>query len=419
MNLFRTSFYTSVSTAVTFICGFIVAKVVAVQIGPPGVAMVGQFQNIVAIIIMFGNGAISMGIVKHLSQSKGDVKMQQRIITTGLSIVCICSLVLSLLVITFSSQLSVLTFRSEAYQLVYTAFGVFLFFSSVNAVMGNIFNGLQEIKKLTASNIALSITGIVSTVSFAYLLGVKGVLIALNVTALFAFGVNLLLFKRLANHRFSFSFHKLDIHIVRSLSSFSLMTVFSTVLLPAIQLFVRNKIISSYTITDAGYWQGVTKISDYYLAFVTTVLGIYYLPKLSEIQERQELRSEILRGYMRILPIVGALALLIFLLRRYVVLALFSTDFLPMMPLFAFQLVGDFLKISGYLIAFLLWAKAMVKTFLITEVVFACTSVLFSHLFITWYGLVGATYAFALNYLLYLITMAFLMRGYLLAPNRL
>ena len=48
MNLIKTSFYTSISTAVTFLSGFIVTKVVAVKIGPEGMAYVGQFQNSIA-----------------------------------------------------------------------------------------------------------------------------------------------------------------------------------------------------------------------------------------------------------------------------------------------------------------------------------------------------------------------------------
>jgi O-antigen/teichoic acid export membrane protein len=50
MNLLKTSFYTSFSTAITFITGFIIIKVVAVKIGPSGIAYGGQFQNTIAIL---------------------------------------------------------------------------------------------------------------------------------------------------------------------------------------------------------------------------------------------------------------------------------------------------------------------------------------------------------------------------------
>ncbi|HSN61367.1 MAG TPA: hypothetical protein VLR49_10555, partial [Ferruginibacter sp.] len=72
MNLIKTSFYTSISTALSFISGFIVVKVVAVKIGPKGIAFVGQFQNTTAILSMLATAAITMGVVKYLSEHKFD-----------------------------------------------------------------------------------------------------------------------------------------------------------------------------------------------------------------------------------------------------------------------------------------------------------------------------------------------------------
>jgi PST family polysaccharide transporter len=414
MNLFKTSFYTSISTAITFICGFIVAKVVAVKIGPAGIAMVGQFQNTTSILAMLGAGAVNMGVVKYISENKGDRAMQQRILTHALSIVLICSGVITLFVILASGWLSKLAFHTTDYAEVYLLFGIFLSFTTLNSLSNSIFNGLQEIKKLTISNISFSILGIVFTVLFAYLWGVKGVLVAVNGTAFMVFLVNCYLYKHLHGFNWKPSFLNWDNKVIRQLFTFTMMSVISSLVLPSIQLIVRNKIIREFSITEAGYWQGVTRISDYYLTFITTVLSVYYLPRLSEISDKGELRKEIFRGYKMILPVVGLLALLIWLFRHYVVLILFSPEFLPMKPLFTFQLLGDFIKISSWLLGFLMWAKAMIRPFLITEIVFSTTYVLLSIFFIDNYGLIGATFAFALNYTLYLITMLFVMKKYIL-----
>ena len=68
MNLIKTSFYTSLSTAVSFITGFIITKVVAVKIGPKGMAYLGQFQNTTAILTMLATGAIATGVIKYLAE---------------------------------------------------------------------------------------------------------------------------------------------------------------------------------------------------------------------------------------------------------------------------------------------------------------------------------------------------------------
>ena len=188
------------------------------------------------------------------------------------------------------------------------------------------------------------------------------------------------------------------------------MAVVSGFLIPAMQILVRNKIINDLSLDEAGYWQAVSKISDYYLAFITTVLGVYYLPRLSELKDKTELRAEIFKGYKLILPVVGCLAFTIWLLKDIIIHVLFTPAFLPMKPLFTYQLLGDFFKIGSWLLAYLLLAKAFVKSYIITEFIFAATYVIFCYYLIDHYGVVGATYGFCLNYGLYWIVMAFLIK---------
>ena len=55
-------------------------------------------------------------------------------------------------------------------------------------------------------------------------------------------------------------------------------------------------------------------------------------------------------------------------------------------------------------------AKAMTKIFIYTEIVFSTLFVLLSILFVNNFGLIGITYAFSLNYFLYLVVMIFIFR---------
>ena len=78
-----------------------------------------------------------------------------------------------------------------------------------------------------------------------------------------------------------------------------------------------------------------------------------------------------------------------------------------MKELFLWQLVGDVTKIAALLIAYLMLAKAMTKTFIITEIAFSINFVFLSIWFTSQSGLIGMSYAFALNYVLYFIVMIF------------
>lgn len=411
MNLIKTSFYTSISTAVTFLSGFIVTKVVAVKIGPEGIAYLGQFQNSTAILAMLATGAISNGVVKYLAEHKNDEVYVRRILNTAFTIVFICSIIISLIVTTTSIYLSEIAFKSTEYWLVYLLYGLFILAVSTNMIFAATLNGLKLIKNFTIINICSSLIGLTITVSFSYFFGLIGVLISSTVLAGIMFFINLYIFKK-KGIKWQPNLKEWDRKIGRQLFSFSLMTLVSGFINPSMQIAIRNKIIYDFSIQEAGYWQAVTKLSDYYLGFITTVLAVYYMPRLSEIKDQKEMKSEIINGYKLILPIVGLMAFLIWIFKNQIIQILFSPEFLPMLPLFKYQLIGDVLKIGSWLLAFLMLSKAMTKTYIVTEILFSCSFVAMSYWFLNHYGIVGVTYSFALNYGIYWIALWFIMRKY-------
>ncbi|MDB5203111.1 MAG: hypothetical protein JWQ27_2520 [Ferruginibacter sp.] len=411
MNLVKTSFYTSISTAITFISGFVVTKVVAVAIGPKGMAYVGQFQNTTAIFAMLGIAAISAGVIKYLAEYKDQPEKQQRVITTAVTVILTSSGLVSLAVLLFSGRLSMMSFHSTDYTIIFVIYGIFLTIISLNSLFIAVFNGLKEIRKYTIINISSSLIGLLCTVGFAKAWGLKGVLVAASFSALAMFLVNLFFLSKLKGFSFIPNFRNWDKQILKMLFAFSLMNVVSGFLGPFVQLSIRDYMIQHASVQEAGYWQAVTKISDYYLSFITTVLSVYYLPRLSELQMKHELKKEIWKGYKMILPVAGILALGIWIMKGLIVKILFTADFIPMLPLFKFQLIGDFLKIGSWLLAFLMLSKAMTRMFIITEIVFSFSYLGLSYWMMPRYGVIGATYAFAINYGIYWIAMWLLMRN--------
>lgn len=412
MNLIRTSLYTSVSTGITFITGFVITKVVAVRIGPEGMAYYGQFVNTTSILAMLGTGAVTTGVVKYLAEFKDDREAQQRLISTAFIILLCSSAVISLFVLATSGMLSYAAFKTREFWIVYLVYGFCVTAVSMNVLFASILNGLKKIKQLTIVNITASLFGMTSIVILSYYLDLTGVLINSSVVGLAIMGVNIFMFKKLGID-WQIRKHQFDKTILRKLLAYSVMAIVSGTVVPVMQFLVRSKIMNTLSLQEAGYWQAITRISDYYLGFVSSVLVVYYMPRLSELKTPPEIKKEILYGYKMILPVVGILSLSIWFFRDLIIHILFTPDFIAMRDLFAFQLIGDFLKIGSWLLAFIMLAKAMTKTFIITEVLFAASFVIFSFIFIDLFGVVGATYSFALNYLLYWIVMEIIVWKYL------
>ena len=409
MTLIKTSVLTGISTVIKLVSAFVINKVIALYIGPAGLAIVGQLQSFTSIITTFSNGAISSGIVKYTAEYQ-DIEEKKKIFSSSIVISLICSLIISIFLFTFSGYLSELILKDIQYSSVFIIFGATIFLFALNMVLISILNGQKEIKKYVLVNIAGSIFSLVFTSILIMQLNLMGALYAMVLNQSVIFFVTLAFVLKSSWFKLEYFKQGLDKESLSKLSKYSLMAIVSALTVPVSHLIIREYIGENLGWDSAGYWQGIWYISTMYLMLVTTTLGVYYLPRLSEIQDNKELRKEIFSGYKIIMPIVILASLIIFLLKEYVILIAFSKDFMPMMELFAWQLIGDVIKIASWLLAYLMLAKAMTKVFIYTEVLFSALFVGLSLLFVDKFGLVGITYAYALNYFLYLVTMIFIFR---------
>jgi len=407
MTLIKTSALTAISTIIKVISAFVINKVIALYVGPSGLAIVGQLQNFMELIVTFSNGAIANGIVKYTAEYQ-TIEEKQKIFSVSIIISLVCSLVISIFLFGFSQYLSELILKDVQYSSVFVVFGLTVFLFALNTVLMSILNGQKEITKYVLVNIASSLFSLVFTSLLIMQLNLMGALYALVVNQSVIFFVTLGFVVKSSWFKLEYFRQGVDKKTLLKLSKYSLMAITSALTVPVSHLIVRNYIGENLSWDDAGYWQGIWYISTMYLMLVTTSLSVYYLPKLSEIQDNAELKKEIFNGYKIIMPIVIAMSILIFLLKEHIVLIAFSDKFMPMIELFAWQLIGDVIKIASWLLGYIMIAKAMTKVFIYTELGFSILFVLLSIFLVNTFGLVGITYAFALNYTFYLLLMIYL-----------
>jgi O-antigen/teichoic acid export membrane protein len=190
------------------------------------------------------------------------------------------------------------------------------------------------------------------------------------------------------------------------------MAISTAVTVPLSNMVIRNYIGDNLGWDQAGYWQGIWYISTMYLMVVTTPLSVYYLPRLSEIKSKKHLRLELLQGYKVIIPLVIVMSVTIFYLRDFIILTLFTDQFAPIRDLFMWQLFGDVVKIAAWLLSYVVLAKAMVKLYIVSEVIFGVIFTVLSIILVDKFGLVGVSYAFAINYVLYFFTMILMTKSH-------
>jgi PST family polysaccharide transporter len=180
-----------------------------------------------------------------------------------------------------------------------------------------------------------------------------------------------------------------------------IMALVSSIALPIVYIIIRNYIISEIGIKEAGHWTAVTRVSDYYLMFINSLMALYILPRFAELKSRSEFRKEVFSFYKTVLPIFAIILGIIYLSRSLLVNLLFTEEFRPIEDLMGYQILGDFMRVMSMVIAYKFLAKKMFTHFIIIEI-FLFVIMYFSSIYlIDAFGLKGAVMGHFLSYLMH------------------
>ena len=357
-------------------------------------------------ITTFASGAINTGVTKYTAEYYDDEERQHRVWRTSGTVALIGSLTTAVLVIAFNQPLAGWFLKDETLGSVFVWFAATLVLFVFNTLLLAILNGKKEIRRYVIANIAGSLFALVVTSIMAVQLGLYGALIALAIYQSLTFFVTLLLTYKAPWFKLGYLVGGIDKQAAKNLAKYTAMALTSAACVPLSHILIRNHLGETLGWDVAGYWEAMWRLSAAYLMLVTTTLSVYYLPKLSELQEAAAIKREIIQGYKIILPVAATCGLIIYLLRDFIIRMLFTADFAPMEALFAWQMVGDTLKIGSWILAYLMLGKAMVKLFIASEIIFSATFYGLTIILVKAIGLEGVALAHSLNYLMYWLLMA-------------
>lgn len=398
MNLFKTSVLNGISVLIKTATVFILNKILAVYVGPSGYALIGQFQNFIQMITVFSGNAINTAVVKYTAEYHDQQDKQKKVWKTATGIIFFFSLFGGGLIFLFRERLSLIIFNSADYEQVFIWFAVFLLFFNLNTLLLAILNGKKAIERLVIANISGSLISLAITAFLVIEFGLYGALVALSIYQSIAFFITFFICYQANWFCWKELFGHLDKEIARRFASFALMAVVSAICVPVSQMVIRQYISYEYGNEYAGYWEAMVRFSGAYLMLVTTTLGVYYLPRLSELKEVDKIKQEIFLAYKYIFPLALLGGATVFILKDWIIVTLFSEKFLPVRELFFWQVLGDIVKIGSWILAYLMLSKAMTKLFVITEIIITISSVLLSMYFVNLIGFKGVSLAHFINY---------------------
>lgn len=397
--LYKVASLNSAAVITRILSGFLTSKAIAYFIGAEGMALVGNLRDFLRFAQSFSILGLYNGVVKYIAEFKDNSKELSKTISTVFYLGFISSFIISLLCYFYAQEINDYLFPGyNDYAFVIRILAVAMPFYALNMFSFSILNGFSKYRILLVINIIGQLLGTFVTVFLIWLNKLDGALVAVVIAESLIFLITVV---GIANQRSLVGLIQVKnvrLASIKKLSTYSIMALFSAIVLPLVSIEIRSYIIDNVNQQAAGFWELMTRISKYYLMFVSSLLTLYILPRLSEIDNVKEFRKEVFGFYKTIIPVFGLGLLAIYFLRPFIVLFISSAEFKPVEDLFFWQLLGDFVKVLSIVIAYQFLAKNMFWHYIITEAFSVALMYLTSIYFIDMYGVKGATIAHFVTY---------------------
>jgi len=400
--LFKVANLNTATIITKIVAGILTSKAIAIFIGVEGMALIGNLRNFLGAIHSFSILGVYNGLVKSISEVKNDVLKLSQTLSTAYYLGFFSTLLIAFLSYYNAESINDFLFATHYnYAYIIKIMALALPFYALNMFSFAIMNGFSKYKILLIINIIGQILGLSITLILIYQYNIDGAMIAAVIAPSLIFLITFIGFVNQRSLVSSVRISNVTLGVLKKFAPFATMALVTAIAIPMVSIVIRNYIIDEVGIKEAGHWEAMQRISDYYLMFINSLMTLYFLPRFSEIESKKEFRMEVFNFYKTAMPIFGMGLVIIYLLRSFLVPLMFSEAFKPTEDLFLWQLLGDFVKVLSIVIAYQFIAKKMFTHFIIIEVFLVIIMYLSSVYLIDIFGVKGAVMGHFVSYLMH------------------
>lgn len=401
------------SVGIRSVSSLTVGKIIALNFGPAGTALFGQLVNLYSGFSVTGTDGLGRAVVKDGAAFDGqnNEKGVGESIGTGLGLLLglLVFQWLILVLLYFASGWSVPRFEGSRSLLILGLFSLI----TLGYFFGNLFL-VRKRTQLQAYSTTLMSLGALAGLGLAVWLHQNlqnSLLLLFGFQALAGFLAFGLYWKKLHLNPTTLIFNSAR---VKSTLVFAF-TIASTAMLSKLGDYgLIQWAITRFGETNVGIWLAMNKIADSLNIPVLVVVNTILFPILASKKDSlHELRAFFRPIFGQGLMAVSMGILFLFLFYPILLNLLFSSDFRAEIEWKYSQLVGDFFRISSYIICVLPLALGHTRFYFWLELGSIATIILISVLFAEALGFQGLFVAHAVRYFLYWLVLAFKYRSLL------
>ena len=403
MSLIKVVSLGTVRMAVQVVASFLSVKVTSVFLGPSGMGLMGQLQGFIGMTLGIISVGVNTGMVRLTAEYGTDTERRYAVVSTVVRAILIVGGLASAMLLVGSSWIAEKLLKSVSYTPAIRLFGALYMAGLFGSLLLGLANGAKDYTATTLIGVGNIVATLALYALLAPIYGVMGGLFAAALTplmsllvgALVARGKPWLEFRAMAS-----GFSKSELWRI---SSFLPLAVTGAIVMPMTQIFVRDTVATESGMAAVGYLQGVWRISDLSLGIFMGMFTLHFLPTFAEIKTTHEICREVGRGLLFVVGAVGLISVTIYLLRDFLIAAIFTHDFVPMRDLFGWQMLGNVLKMASWLLGTVLVARCSPLLSAAVELATGGVWLSLAYVLVPLKGAVGAVLSYTASYAIYLV----------------
>ncbi len=386
-------------------------KFIAIFLGPVGVGVFYQIVYFAQTMYMLTCFGTRMGVTKYLSESKSqqDHDAVRTIVLTCIVFLLMISIPISFAVLIYAGAISRFLFDTPQYATYIRFVALAIPIGTLMDFSQGILYGLRMVNRIALYNATECIFNAMVLLPLIYFLGLKGAVTSIYTTYTIQFILLIIIIKRYSPIPISFNIFKwarIKFSSIGKVIHYGVVTLVITFSREIVlTILFRRLIIVNLGIEANGIYAPAFGISYQLWLLVVFAVYAYTFSRISEAKDNAEIQMEVNNSVRSILLLMGPVIFILIGFREQIVLLLYTYEFLPVVDVMPIQFIGDFFKLLVISISLPIHARAHLKAMLIFELGMYLFFYLTAQSLIPSMGLMGASWAYLLLYLVYFIVV--------------
>lgn len=388
------------------------SKFAAILIGPAGMGILGLFNSTLNLASVVSKLGLDLSSVKEIAYAKQNLSNEKvdSIIYILKKLIWISGLIGALFLIIFSTYLSNLIFNSSDYSFAFVWIAVSLFFRQITLANLAILQGQRKLVQLAKANIYASAFSLVISIALFYFFGVDGIVPFILLSAIIGF----LISYYFNDYKASVS-NKLTIKetvaegkdMIKLGLTLSVTSIFSLLTVYLLQIYVKN----AGGISEVGFYNVGFLIINTYVGMIFSAMSKDYFPRLSAVANdfntaNNLIIKQALVGVLLVTPIIVVFQSF----APTLIKLFFSAEFLTIIDLVSFGLLGVVFKAASWSMGYYFIAKGDSKVYIKTAIGFNALLLVMSILGYYYDGLRGMGISFLIYYIIHFFVIYIIMK---------